>query len=40
MYLHEDKEMFKDIIEQVAEDSGCAVVVIENDHERLCRCHG
>lgn len=32
MYLHEDKEIFKEIIEQVAEDSGHAAVVIEKDY--------
>ena len=29
MYLHKDKETFKEIIEQVADDTGCAAVVIE-----------
>lgn len=32
MYLHEDKEIFKDIIEQVAEDTGRAVAIIEKDY--------
>lgn len=32
MYLHEDRETFKEVIEQVAEDSGRAVVVIEKDY--------
>ena len=32
MYLHEDKETFKEIIEQVADDTGCAAVVIEKDY--------
>ena len=32
MYLHEDRETFKDVIEQVAEDSGRATVVIEKDY--------
>ena len=31
MYLHKDKETFKEIIEQVADDTGCAAVVIEKD---------
>lgn len=32
MYLHEDKELFKEIVEQVAEVTGRAVVVIEKDY--------
>jgi len=32
MYLHEDREEFKDIIEQVSEDIGRAAVVIEKDY--------
>lgn len=32
MYLHKDKETFKEIIEQVADDTGCAAVVIEKDY--------
>lgn len=32
MYLHEDKETFKEIIEQVADDTGRATVVIEKDY--------
>lgn len=32
MYLHKDKETFKDIIEQVADDTGRAAVVIEKDY--------
>ena len=32
MYLHKDKETFKEIIEQVADDTGCASVVIEKDY--------
>lgn len=32
MYLHEDKEIFKDIIERVAEDTGRAVAIIEKDY--------
>ena len=32
MYLHEDREAFKEVIEQVAEDSGRAAVVIEKDY--------
>ena len=30
--LHKDKETFKEIIEQVADDTGCAAVVIEKDY--------
>ena len=29
MYLHEDREMFKTIVEQVAEESGKNSIVIE-----------
>lgn len=32
MYLHKDKEIFKEIVEQVAEETGRAVVVIEKDY--------
>ena len=32
MYLHKEKETFKEIIEQVADDTGCAAVVIEKDY--------
>lgn len=32
MYLHEDRETFKEVIEQVAEDSGRLAVVIEKDY--------
>ena len=32
MYLHKDKETFKEIIEQVADDTGCAAVVTEKDY--------
>ena len=32
MYLHKDREAFKEVIEQVAEDSGRAAVVIEKDY--------
>ena len=32
MYLHENREMFKEVIEQVAEDSGRLAVVIEKDY--------
>jgi len=32
MYLHEDKVLFKEIIDQVSEDSGRAAVVIEKDY--------
>ncbi len=32
MYLHKDKEIFKEIIEQVADDTGHAAVVIEKDY--------
>lgn len=31
MYLHEDKSVFKDIIEQVSTDTGRASAVIEKD---------
>ena len=32
MYLHKGKETFKEIIEQVADDTGCAAVVIEKGY--------
>lgn len=32
MYLHKDKETFKEIIEQVADDTGRTAVVIEKDY--------
>ena len=32
MYLHEDREMFKTIVEQVAEESGKNSIVIEKDY--------
>lgn len=32
MYLHEDKEKFKELIEQVSEETGKTVVVIEKDY--------
>ena len=32
MYLHKDKETYKEIIEQVADDTGGAAVVIEKDY--------
>lgn len=32
MYLHEDKETFKEIIEQVSEETGRAAAVIEKDY--------
>jgi hypothetical protein len=32
MYLHEDKETFKEVIEQVVEDTGHAATVIEKDY--------
>ena len=32
MYLHKDRETFKDIIEQTAEHSGRAPVVVEKDY--------
>lgn len=31
MYLHEDREMFRTIVEQVAEESGKNSIVIEKD---------
>ena len=32
MYLHEDKEEFKELIELVSEETGKTVVVIEKDY--------
>ncbi len=32
MYLHEDKETFKDIIEQVSDHTGRATAIIEKDY--------
>ena len=32
MYLHEDKEGFKDIIEQVSNETGRTPIVIEKDY--------
>ena len=32
MYLHEDMEKFKELIEQVSEETGKTVVVIEKDY--------
>ena len=32
MYLHEDREMFRTIVEQVAEESGKNSIVIEKDY--------
>lgn len=32
MYLHEDKEKFKELIEQISEETGKTVVVIEKDY--------
>ena len=32
MYLHKDKEIFRDIVEQTAEQSGRTPVVIEKDY--------
>lgn len=32
MYLHEDKEKFKELIELVSEETGKTVVVIEKDY--------
>ena len=32
MYLHKDRETFKDIIEQTAEQSGRTPVVVEKDY--------
>lgn len=32
MYLHEEKERFKDLIEQVASKTGRTAVVIEKDY--------
>jgi predicted nucleotidyltransferase component of viral defense system len=32
MYLHEDKEAFKEVIEQVVEDTGRTAAVIEKDY--------
>ncbi|HIW51502.1 MAG TPA: nucleotidyl transferase AbiEii/AbiGii toxin family protein [Candidatus Blautia intestinavium] len=48
MYLHSDKEMFKDVVEQTAAQSGKTPVVVEKDYyvtlilkllsEQLKRC--
>lgn len=32
MYLHEDKELFKDIIEQVSNEMGRTLIVVEKDY--------
>lgn len=32
MYLHENRETFKEVIEQVAEETGRVAVVIEKDY--------
>ena len=32
MYLHEDKDVFKDIVEQTSADIGRAAAVIEKDY--------
>ena len=32
MYLHKDREMFKDVVEQTAEQSGRTPIVVEKDY--------
>ena len=32
MYLHEDRETFKDLIEQVTDKSGRTAIVVEKDY--------
>ena len=32
MYLHKDREMFRDIVEQTAEQSGRSAIVVEKDY--------
>ena len=32
MYLHKDREMFRDIVEQTAEQSGRSAMVVEKDY--------
>lgn len=32
MYLHKDKEMFKGVVEQTAEQSGRTTMVVEKDY--------
>ena len=32
MYLHEDKEIFKEVIEQMVADTGRVAVLIEKDY--------
>ena len=32
MYLHKDREMFKDMVEQTAEQSGRTPIVVEKDY--------
>lgn len=32
MYLHDDKEIFKEIIEQVAAETGRTEIIIEKDY--------
>ena len=32
MYLHKDKEMFKSVVEQTAEQSGRTAMVVEKDY--------
>ena len=32
MYLHEDRETFRDLLEQVADKSGRTAIVVEKDY--------
>ena len=32
MYLHKDREMFKDVVEQTAEQSGRTPIIVEKDY--------
>lgn len=35
MYLHEDRETFRDLIEQVADKSGRTAIVVEKDYYHI-----
>lgn len=45
MYLHKDREMFKDMVEQTAEQRGRTPIVVEKDcmsirkRRSRCICH-
>ena len=40
MYLHKDREMFKDMVEQTAEQRGRTPIVVEKDYYVTPRvCH-